>query len=141
MSNFVILVDGASNVNSEMKARFEIEEIIKGGLNFPDGSYHDVTSDFDVISQEEFYEQIKNKKNKFTTSAPSPELFESIFEKYLKEGKDVMLFTLSSALSSTNQYAVVAANELNKKYETLYREKNSSDYKQFENNYIVKVFP
>lgn len=117
MSNFVILVDAASNVNSEIKERFEIDDVVKGGLNFPDGTYHDVTSDFDVISQVNFYEQLKNKKNKFTTSAPSPEVFESVFKKYLKEGKDVMLFTLSSALSSSYQYALVAANELNQKYD------------------------
>ena len=38
----------------------------------------------------------------------------------------------------TNELARKASYELNKKYETLYREKNSADYKQFENNYIVK---
>ena len=37
-----------------------------------------------------------------------------------------------------NELARKASYELNKKYETLYREKNSADYKQFENNYIVK---
>ena len=117
MSSFVILVDAASNVNNELKERFDIQEVIKGGLTFPDGTSYDVTSDFDIISIDEFYNQLKNKKAKFTTAAPSPEVFTSYFKKYLKDGKDVMIFTLSSALSSTYQYACVAANELNEKYE------------------------
>ena len=117
MSNYVIIADAASNVDKTLKERFKIDEVIKSTITLADGTNHEVSCDFDVISQEEFYTQIKSKKNTFSTAAPSPEYLISIFEKYIKDGKNIIFFTLSSALSATYQYAKVAADELNSKYE------------------------
>lgn len=117
MSNYVIIADAASNVNQSLKERFKIDEVVKSTVTLADGTSHEVSCDFDAISQEDFYAQIKNKKNKFSTAAPSPEYLISIFEKYVKNGQNVIFITLSSALSATNQYANVAAEKLNEKYE------------------------
>lgn len=118
MSNYVIIADAASNVDKALQERFNIDEVIKSTITLADGTSHEVSCDFDVISQEEFYTQIKSKKNTFSTAAPSPEYLISIFEKYVKDGKNIIFFTLSSALSATYQYAKVAADELNSKYES-----------------------
>ena len=59
---------------------------------------------------------LKNKKNTINTGAPSPEIFKQSFEKYLKQGLDVLCITISSALSATNGFAIQAAKELMEKY-------------------------
>ena len=106
----------------------QVQKII---ITLADGTSHEVSCDFDAISQEDFYAQIKNKKNKFSTAAPSPEYLISIFEKYVKNGQNVIFITLSSALSATNQYANVAAEKLNEKYrmEIDVRDQYSPGYK------------
>lgn len=51
-----------------------------------------------------------------STSAVNPEGWVSIIEPVLKEGKDALVLTFSSGLSTTYQSAVIAANELAEHY-------------------------
>ena len=50
------------------------------------------------------------------TSQPNVEDYEEYFEKYLKEGKDVLHLVLSSGISGAINSATAAANELREKY-------------------------
>ena len=51
-----------------------------------------------------------------STSAVNPEGWASVIEPVLKEGKDALVLTFSSGLSTTYQSAVIAANELAEQY-------------------------
>ena len=51
-----------------------------------------------------------------TTSAVNPEGWTNVMESALKDGKDVLCMTFTSALSTTHQSAVIAANELLEQY-------------------------
>lgn len=51
-----------------------------------------------------------------TTSAANPDTWAKAMEGALQEGKDVLCLTFTSALSTTHQSAVIAANELREKY-------------------------
>ena len=51
-----------------------------------------------------------------STSAVNPEGWTSVIEPVLKEGKDALVLTFSSGLSTTYQSAVIAANELAEQY-------------------------
>ena len=116
MQNFVIVPDSNSDMPKELRSRFKIEDPIKSFIVFPDGHSEKVGCDWDCISQDKYYELIKSKKNKFSTAAVSPEQFEQEYEKYLKEGKDVLSIILSSKLSSTYNYAYEASLRLKEKY-------------------------
>lgn len=50
------------------------------------------------------------------TSAVNPQRWSEAMEKYLCNGKDVLVFAFSSGLSTTYQSAVIAAQELKEKY-------------------------
>ena len=51
-----------------------------------------------------------------TTSAVNPQGWEAVIESVLAEGKDALVLTFSSGLSTTYQSAVIAATELAEKY-------------------------
>ena len=63
-----------------------------------------------------FYEDVV-KADKVSTSQISIGQYVDFFESILKEGRDVLHLTLSSGISGTYNSAVLAANDLNFRYE------------------------
>ena len=61
------------------------------------------------------YEGLRNGEDA-TTSAANPQGWEEVIEPVLAEGKDALVLTFSSGLSTTYQSAVIAATELGEKY-------------------------
>ena len=115
MSKFVIIPDPTSDINKELRERFNVPEIVTGTVLINDKIIN-YNGDWAEISSKEFWAMLKNKKNTINTGAPSPEIFKQSFEKYLKQGLDVLCITISSALSATNGFAIQAAKELMEKY-------------------------
>ena len=115
MSKFVIIPDPSSDINKELRERFNVPEIVTGTVLINDKIIN-YNGDWTEISSKEFWAMLKNKKNTINTGAPSPEIFKQSFEKYLKQGLDVLCITISSALSATNGFGVQAAKELMEKY-------------------------
>ena len=115
MSKFVIIPDPSSDINKELRERFNVPEIVTGTVLINDKIIN-YNGDWTEISSKEFWAMLKNKKNTINTGAPSPEIFKQSFEKYLKQGLDVLCITISSALSATNGFAIQAAKELMEKY-------------------------
>ncbi|MCL2874116.1 MAG: DegV family protein [Defluviitaleaceae bacterium] len=68
------------------------------------------------ISLEDFYKKIAGKDVKPKTSLPSPGDYFEVFERNVKEGKDIICLCLSSALSGSYQSAVTASEEIHDKY-------------------------
>lgn len=64
----------------------------------------------------EFYDKMRGGEMP-TTMAANPEELREMFEKYLKEGKDVLHLSFSSGLSSSYNNAAVVARDLNEDYE------------------------
>ena len=62
-----------------------------------------------------FYKQMRQGLTA-TTSALNPDNWACIMEPCLKEGKDLLLLTVSSGISTTYQSAMIAANELREAY-------------------------
>lgn len=62
-----------------------------------------------------FYEKI-SKGKKPTTSMIAPGVYEEVFEKYLKNGDDVLYIGFSSGLSGCYNASVMAKNNLQEKY-------------------------
>lgn len=67
------------------------------------------------LSEKEFYAKMRSGLMP-TTMAVNPEASKEIFEKHLKQGRDILHIGFSSALSSSYNNAVLAANELQEDY-------------------------
>lgn len=67
------------------------------------------------LTCKEFYSRLKDGETAFTSQI-TPIVFRDVFEKYLKEGKDVLYIAFSSGLSGTVNSARLTAQELLEEY-------------------------
>ncbi len=116
MSDFVIIPDSACDLTADLRERFGIEDYLHGVVYFPDGRVIPADLDWGCISPEEYFGSMKDRNIIYkTASVPIGEVH-SIFEKHLKQGRDIISISLSSALSTTVNACEVASRELLKKY-------------------------
>jgi DegV family protein with EDD domain len=115
MSNYVLLTDSSTDLTKELRERFGVDDYMPGNITFPDGTAHDSTLDWEEISPQDFYMSM-SKDSMYTTGIKNIEVQEAFFEKYLKQGKDILNISLSHALSNTFDTCRKAAENLKEKY-------------------------
>lgn len=116
MSNFAIITDSSCDLTQDLRERFGVEDYLRGMLVFPDGHQERADLDWKTMTPEEFYGGIKNKKLLYSTAQPGMQDVIDLLERPLREGRDVLLLTLSSGLSGTYHTCCIVAKELTEKY-------------------------
>ncbi len=116
MSKFVVIPDSSCDLSAELRERFNIPDYLHGMIYYPDGREEYSDLDWKEMSPEEYYNSMKGKKVLYKTATPKGEEVFEVFEKYLKEGIDVLSISLSTGLSGTYDICKGAADELLKKY-------------------------
>ena len=111
MNKYIILVDSGSDLTRELREKYDIE-YIPGHVTFPDGVEHISTLDWDNIDREEFFKLLRNKANNFSTAPASVEEYKVLLRKFLSEGYDVLVMSISTALSGTHNFTLIAKEEL-----------------------------
>ena len=115
MADYVILTDSSTDLTKDLRERFGVDDYLPGNITFPDGHTEDSTLDWESISPQDFYTSM-SKDSMYTTGIKNIEVQEAFFEKYLKEGKDILNISLSHALSNTYDMCRKAAANLQEKY-------------------------
>lgn len=116
MKDFVILADCTCDVSMEIAAEIGMTDYIPGHAYISDGRDISTTLDWSVISREEYYKALSNKKLKVTTAPPSPVEYYEAFEKYAKEDIGIISVSISSKISSTYSVAAGAAQKIMEAY-------------------------
>ena len=116
MYNFAIIPDTSSDLTKELRDRFGIEDYLHGVIYYPDGRSGKASLDWDEMTPEQYYDSMKGRNVLYNTACPEGGDIYEIFEKYLKQGIDVLSITLSSGLSGTYSSCLVVAKELREKY-------------------------
>lgn len=116
MSNFVIIPDTSCDLTKDLREKYGITDYLHGILYHPDGKEELSTLDWENMTAKEYYDSMKGRKALYTTATPLVGEIFSVFEKHLKEGKDVLCISLSAALSSSFNNCVKVADELREKY-------------------------
>ncbi|CQR54562.1 DegV family protein [Paenibacillus riograndensis] len=106
MSIVKIFSDSTSDLPQGWKETYDIG-IIPLYVVFEDATYRDGVD----ITPEEVYRRVAAQGALPKTAAPSPADFMAAFEPVIRSGGDVVYISLSSALSSTYQNALLAAVE------------------------------
>lgn len=113
MSDFVILADSVSDLDKETREKYGIDYV---PMNYiVDDTEYVASLDWESHSSREFYDLMRGGKRVYTTQVPQNVYLEK-FESIVKEGKEIVYISCSSALSSSVNTARVVANELKEKY-------------------------
>lgn len=116
MSDFVIIPDASSDLTKDLRERFQIPDYLRGTIYFPDGSQAVADLDWELMDPKTYYESMTKRNTLYKTASTQRGDVISVYEMFLKEGKDILAVTLSSALSGTNQLCRKVAEELLEKY-------------------------
>ena len=117
MENFVIMPDATCDLNKELCKKYGID-VIRSHYTTPSGEEKDVYLDWEEqgVTKEEFYKSLRQHPNDYSTAPPSPAEYFAAIEKYYKQGKGVLIITISSAISGTYGFAEEAVKEFTEKY-------------------------
>ncbi len=116
MNNYVVIADTNCEFNQELQERFKLDAIAPNHI-IVNGVDHVSDNEWQLFkSPDEFYKQLRDKKNSISTTPPSVEEMKETFIPFLKEGKDVIFLALSGALSGTYNFGLMAKKELNELY-------------------------
>ncbi len=112
----MIIPDSSCDLNKELRERFDIPDITRGVLYYPDGHSELADVDWETMTPKEFYDSMKGRNVLYKTACPPGEEIIEKYEKHLKAGRDIIAPVLSTALSATYNDCSQVAKELLKKY-------------------------
>ncbi len=115
MKKFILITDGTSDINEEMQKEFDIVPVL-GHLHLPDGGEISQFLSWKDMDREDYYSKLKKNPNDYSTSPPNPDMFAAVYEKYVSQGNDVMVITMSSGMSGTYDFAVKGRDQVLEKY-------------------------
>lgn len=114
MKKYVIVTDSCSDMGKEYREKFDVEYVKM--LYHYDGKEYPADLDWQVHgSAKGFYDVMREGKRIYTAQITKDMYLES-FEKWLKEGKDIIYLACSSALSASVKASILARDELLVKY-------------------------
>ncbi len=116
MYQFEIIPDTACDLTAELRERFGIRDYLRGIMYYPDGREVQLSLDWELMSAKEYYDSMKGRKALYTTATPPLGDVYEIFEKHLKEGRDVLSISLSGGLSASYANTEKVAEDLRAKY-------------------------
>lgn len=113
MGEYRIFTDATADISVDMMAQMPETRVIP--MNVEIGGREYIYGPEGTIIVKEFY-RLQREGSFATTSQITPPTYFKFFEPCLREGKDILYLCFSSGMSGTYQSALLAAEELQKKY-------------------------
>lgn len=107
MRNITIYSDSTCDLSEQLIKQYNVK-IMPLYVTFDDEVYRDHVD----ITPSKLYQMVEEKKKLPKTSAASVGDFMKLFQEEIDNGNDVIMFTISSGLSSTYQNALIAKDEV-----------------------------
>ena len=113
MKNFIIVTDSCSDLTRELREKYNIDYIpmhtIINGNDTP------ASLDWEYVPYKEFYDTLRKGTRIFTAQINQQD-YETVFEKYINDGYDILSISCSSALSGSVKSSFAARDILLKIY-------------------------
>lgn len=115
MNDFLLLTDSTADLSKDLREKYNIDYV---PMNYIiDGVEYPASLDWEYHSYKEFYDIMRKGKRILTTQV-TRDVYTEKFESALKNGKDVLYISCSSALSGSVNLAKLISKEL----ESVYRD-------------------
>ena len=116
MKDFVIILDSGCELPEEFQREEDII-VVQGHLIRNDGvefrACQHWGGDFE---RETYYAEIKKNPERYSTAPANDTEFYEIFEKYVKEGKEILSISLSTGISGVFDFVTIAKKRILQKY-------------------------
>ena len=110
---FRLISDSGCDLSMEERQKYDVN-VVPFYITFDQETHLKEGVD---ISTEEYFNRLLTQKNLFPkTAQPNPQDYIDACAPYLKDGKDILLLTISSKLSGSYNSAMVAADMLKEEY-------------------------
>ena len=116
MNPYIILTDVTCDLSPAIRERFGITDYVHGHVSISDGRELTTKLDWSLISREDFYTCLGDRRMQVSTAPASPEEYYEYFRKYAEAGTDILSISISSKISSTYNVAVSAAERVKAEY-------------------------
>ena len=113
MSDYVIVTDSSADLPASLVQELGVE-VLPLSFTVQGKTYHNYPDDREM-DPKVFYKMLRDGEMA-TTSAVNVAEYTNMLEPFLQAGKDVLVLTFSSGLSTTFQSSVIAVNELAEQY-------------------------
>ncbi|MBD3189571.1 MAG: DegV family EDD domain-containing protein [Candidatus Heimdallarchaeota archaeon] len=108
MANVKIIASSTCDLDDEIVEELAIT-LVPLSVTFGETKYRERID----LTKNSFYELLENSSHHPTTSQPAPKDFVDAVTPYIKEGREVIIITVSDKLSGTYQSAKIAQKSLN----------------------------
>ena len=112
---FVVLTDPTCDLTKEIREEYGIE-FVPGHFTLPDKTEKISDLTWDDISREDFYNNLRKNPLEYKTAPPNAYEFSVALEKWASKGCDILVLTISSAISGTFGFARAGAETVLQKY-------------------------
>lgn len=100
--SYEIVIESTCDLNADLRKRFNVyPDVIRGIVYVPGMEEFYADNEFKNYSEEEFFKIVKSKAGKVHTAFAPYQEFIRVVEPILKDGKDAIIFTISTGISGT----------------------------------------
>lgn len=112
-----IICDAVSNLFKSIVKEKELDvKVLNIHLDIGDKEYNCYDDDLDIEEFSKTYYEMMDQGVEAKTTLVNPNQYIEAFEEEVKQGNQVICFTMAKGISGTYQSAIMAMNEINEKY-------------------------
>lgn len=115
LNKFAILTDSFCELSEEIRKFYEID-FIPGHFIDSDGNQGELNLNWDFSTKQDFYSKISKDIDFYKTSPANVEEIRQKFEFYVSKGIELFCVTISSAISGTYNFFLLAKKQILQKY-------------------------
>lgn len=115
MNKFAIMADATCDLSKDFQEQYDIK-VLPGHVVLPDKTEVTAYPDWAIMPREEFYADLKKHPTDYATSPPNSQEFANAMEEFAKTGTDVLVITISSAISGAFGFACSGMKQVLEKY-------------------------
>lgn len=116
MKEFALITDSSCALTKDLRERFGIDGVMLGNVEYPDGHSEKADLDWERMTPEQYFGSMASKKFIYKTSCCNIDEAYETMKPFAEKGQDLLIITISHALSGTYNVALQAAKRIEEEF-------------------------